>query len=76
MQVNIMLFIWGGLLALFLIAEFATVQLTTVWFAFGALVSLLLAAFGVENLAVQIIVCAGFADIADFDPPAGKKMDA
>lgn len=58
MQVNVMLFVWLGLLALFLIAEFATVQLTTVWFALGALVSLLLAAFGVDNLAVQIIVFA------------------
>lgn len=58
MQVNVMLFVWLGLLALFLIAEFATVQLTTVWFAVGALVSLLLAAFGVDNVAVQIIVFA------------------
>ena len=58
MQVNVMLFVWLGLLALFLIAEFATVQLTTVWFALGALVSLLLAAFGVDNVAIQIIVFA------------------
>ena len=58
MQVNVMLFVWLGLLALFLIAEFATVQLTTVWFAVGALVSLLLAAFGVDNVAIQIIVFA------------------
>ena len=42
MQVNVMLFVWLGLLALFLIAEFATVQLTTVWFAVGALVSLIM----------------------------------
>ena len=56
MQVNTMIFVWLGLLVLFLAVEFATAQLTTVWFAAGALVSLLLAAFGVDNLAIQIIV--------------------
>ena len=56
MQGNTMIFIWLGLLVLFLAVEFATAQLTTVWFAAGALVSLLLAAFGVDNLAIQIIV--------------------
>ena len=58
MQMNTMLFVWLGLLVLFLAVEFATAQLTTVWFAAGALVALLLAAFGVDNLAVQIIVFA------------------
>ena len=56
MQVNTMILVWLGLLVLFLAVEFATAQLTTVWFALGALVSLLLAAFGVDNLAIQIIV--------------------
>ena len=56
MQVNTMILVWLGLLVLFLAVEFATAQLTTVWFAAGALVSLLLAAFGVDNLAIQIIV--------------------
>ena len=56
MQVNTMIFIWLGLLVLFLAVEFATAQLTTVWFALGAMVALLLAAFGVDNLAIQIIV--------------------
>lgn len=56
MQVNTMIFVWLGLLVLFLAVEFATAQLTTVWFAAGALVSLLLASFGVDNLAIQIIV--------------------
>ena len=56
MQVNTMIFIWLGLLVLFLAVEFATAQLTTVWFALGALAALLLAAFGVDNLAIQIIV--------------------
>ena len=49
MQVNTMIFIWLGLLVLFLAVEFATAQLTTVWFALGAMVALLLAAFGVEE---------------------------
>ena len=56
MRVNTMIFVWLGLLVLFLAVEFATAQLTTVWFAAGALVSLLLASFGVDNLAIQIIV--------------------
>ena len=58
MQMNTMLFVWLGLLVLFLAVEFATAQLTTVWFALGALAALLLAAFGVDNLAIQIIVFA------------------
>ena len=56
MQGNTMIFIWLGLLVVFLAVEFATAQLTTVWFAAGALIALLLAAFGVDNLAIQIIV--------------------
>ncbi len=48
--------IWLGLLVLFIIAEVVTVQLTTVWFAGGALVSMILAAVGVDNVAIQIAV--------------------
>ena len=47
--------IWLALLVMLIIAEAATVQLTTIWFAGGALVSLLLAAFGVDNIIIQII---------------------
>ncbi len=51
-----MVWVWLALLVLFIITEVATVQLTTVWFAGGALISLLLAAFGVKNIVIQIAV--------------------
>lgn len=51
-----MVWVWLALLVLFIITEIATVQLTTIWFAGGALASMLLAAFGVKNITVQVIV--------------------
>ncbi len=51
-----MVWVWLALLVLFIITEIATVQLTTVWFAGGALISMLLAAFGVKSITVQVIV--------------------
>ena len=51
-----MVWVWLALLVLFIITEVATVQLTTVWFAGGALVALILAAAGAENILIQIIV--------------------
>ena len=51
-----MVWVWLALLVLFIITEVATVQLTTVWFAGGALVSLILAAAGVKSIAIQIAV--------------------
>ena len=50
-----MVWVWLALLVLFIITEVATVQLTTIWFAGGALVSMLLAAFGVKSILIQII---------------------
>ncbi len=51
-----MVWVWLALLVLFIITEIATVQLTTVWFAGGALIAMLLAAFGVKSITVQVIV--------------------
>ncbi len=51
-----MVWVWLALLVLFIITEVATVQLTTVWFAGGALVALILAAAGVKNTLIQIVV--------------------
>ncbi len=51
-----MVWIWLALLVLFVITEVATVQLTTIWFAGGALISLILAAAGINNIFIQIIV--------------------
>ena len=51
-----MVWVWLALLVLFIITEIATVQLTTVWFAGGALIAMLLAACGVKSIIIQIIV--------------------
>lgn len=55
-MVEYAVWIWLGLLILFILTEVATVQLTTVWFAGGALVAMILAAVGVDNIAIQIAV--------------------
>lgn len=56
MSDNIMLYVWLGLTILFAIAEAATAQLTTIWFAAGSLTAMLLTIFGVKSVTVQIIV--------------------
>lgn len=50
-----MIWVWLGVIVLSLVLEFISVSLTSVWFAFGALVSLILAACGV-GLLWQVIV--------------------
>ena len=50
-----MVWVWLAVLGLFIITELATVQLTTIWFAGGALVALMLASFGVKSIIIQII---------------------
>lgn len=51
-----MVWIWLAVLGIFIVTELLTVQLTTVWFAGGALIAMLLAAFGVKSIAVQVVV--------------------
>ena len=51
-----MVWVWLALLVLFIITEVATVQLTTVWFAGGAFIAMLLAAFGVKSITLQVII--------------------
>lgn len=66
-------FLWLGLLVLFLIVELATVGLTSVWFAGGALVALLLSLAGV-NLVVQTIAfVAGSVLLLVFTRPFAMK---
>ena len=48
-------FIWLAILTFFLVAEAVTVQLTTIWFAGGALVAALVAGMGAEEW-LQIIL--------------------
>ena len=51
-------FIWLGIAVIFGIIEIATVQLTTVWFALGAVVCMLLSFLGVKNIILQLFVFA------------------
>ena len=53
---NAMIYIWIALTVVFIIAEAASAQLTTVWFALGSLVAFILAICGVNSITVQIIV--------------------
>ena len=50
-----MLFLWIALFVLFLIAEAITAQLTTIWFACGALVAAILKIAGIDSIAIQVI---------------------
>ena len=43
-----MLWIWIGLIVIFVIVEAATVQLVTVWFAVGGIAGLIAYTFGLE----------------------------
>ena len=49
-----MLFLWIALFVIFLVAEALTAQLTTVWFAAGSLVALILELAGVKNIGIQV----------------------
>ena len=50
-----MIWIWLALLAAFIIIEAATAQLLTIWFAAGALASLITSCF-TESVIIQVIV--------------------
>lgn len=56
MPINIMFWIWLLLLIAFIVTELATAQLTTVWFAVGALISLILQMAGVKSIPIQVLV--------------------
>ena len=49
------MYIWLGLMVLFLLVEAATAGLTTIWFAGGALIAFLAALLG-GNLVIQVVV--------------------
>ncbi len=59
-----MTWIWLALTLILVIAEAATAQLTTVWFALGAFVAFLMTLFGVKNIALQIVVFAAVSLLA------------
>lgn len=53
-----MVYVWLGVTVVFALIEAATVQLTTIWFAAGAFISMLLTLFGVKSIPIQILVFA------------------
>ena len=50
-----MVWVWLGLLAFFVIVEAATANLLTIWFAAGALVAFI-SSFFIENPIIQIVI--------------------
>lgn len=52
---NILVYIWLGVLALMVVIEMLTTQLVTIWFAAGALVSFFIALAGVDKVWIQIL---------------------
>ncbi len=72
---NAMIYIWIALTVVFIIAEAASAQLTTVWFALGSLVAFVLAICGVNSIAVQIIVFLAVSAVSLIATrPLVKKM--
>jgi len=57
------LWIWIGLIVIFVIVEAATVQLVTVWFAVGGIAGLIAYAFGLE-IWMQILIFAVVSAVA------------
>lgn len=58
-----MLWIWIGLIVIFVIVEAVTVQLVTVWFAVGGIAGLIAYAFGLE-IWMQILIFAVVSAVA------------
>ncbi|WP_455253926.1 NfeD family protein [Ruminococcus sp.] len=55
MEASMPFLLWGGLFVLTVLAEFATQQLVSIWFAAGALAGFLAACFGASPV-VQIVL--------------------
>ena len=55
MEASTPFLLWGGLFVLTVLAEFATQQLVSIWFAAGALAGFLAACFGASPV-VQIVL--------------------
>ena len=58
-----MVYVWIALVVILLVAEAATVQLMTVWFALGGLAALVAAALGADVL-VQVLLFVGVSAVA------------
>ena len=69
-----MTYIWVGLLAAFVIAEAATAQLVTIWFAIGAFCAFV-CSFFTKSLVIQIVVFISVSAIAlVLTRPVVKKL--
>ena len=51
-----MVYIWLGVLVAAVVLEIATTQIVSIWFAIGALASLIATLAGVEQLWIQIVI--------------------
>ena len=70
-----MIYIWLGVTVLCIVMEAASVQLTSIWFALGAVVAFILAMCGVKSIAVQITVFAAVSLISLIETrPFVKKV--
>lgn len=67
-------FIWLALLIIFLVVEFLTVGLTSIWFAGGALIAMLLAAAGVGTIWQIIVFLAVSALLLVFTRPFAVRF--
>lgn len=75
-QMNPYVIVWLLAVIVFLVVEISTVTLTSIWFAAGALASLIVAMFG-GNLIVQIIafIIVAFGLLYATKPWAAKFID-
>ncbi|MBQ6020522.1 MAG: NfeD family protein [Clostridia bacterium] len=73
-----MAIIWGGVLVLMLLIEAASVQLTSIWFAAGALVSLITALVKPEWYVLQVVlfIVVSAASLIAIRPIVKKHMKA
>lgn len=73
-----MAIIWGGVLVLMLAIEAASVQLTSVWFAAGALVSLIVAIVKPDAYVLQVVlfIVVSAAALVAIRPIVKKHMKA
>ncbi|MBQ6165657.1 MAG: NfeD family protein [Clostridia bacterium] len=75
---NMMAIIWGGVLVLMLVIEAASVQLTSIWFAAGALVSLIAAIIKPDSYVLQVVLFIVVSAVAliGVRPLVKKRMKA
>ena len=64
-------YLWLVIMIIFIVFEFATMGLTTIWFAFGALIALIAASLGAQSwlqivvfLVASLVALFGLRDVA------------